>query len=300
MQISLSNHETCCLSELFLPNMRSFADLCEVAELAYRVCKHSLGALRCHHAETDAVVHNNMRIGISVTGVAMSSAEQLGWLAPLYEHLRAFDVAYSARMGWPASVKLTTVKPSGTLSLLAGVTPGAHPAFSRFLVRRMRMASDSPLVELCRRHGCDVEPQRGFDGTEDRRTTVVSFPCAFPAGAVLARDLSALDQLELQKRLQTEWADNSVSLTVYYKREELPAVRAWLAREFRGAVKGVSFLLHSDHGFLQAPLEEISEQRYHELAARFTPITSCDGLAPGEDDGPDPGLECAGGACPVR
>ncbi len=92
--------------------------------------------------------------------------------------LREYDKEYSAKHKFPASIKLTTVKPSGTLSLLAGVTPGVHPnPAGPYYIRRVRISSQSPLVDVCRQHGYHIEYQRKFDGSEDKSTMVISFPC---------------------------------------------------------------------------------------------------------------------------
>jgi hypothetical protein len=143
--------------------------------LLYRVNKHSL-ALPCHNKETEEIVHKNMRMGIGVTGYLQATEEQRSWLSKCYEELREFDKHYSELRGWPASIKLTTQKPSGTLSLLPGVTPGIHPGYARHMVRRIRIASDHQLVQVCKDHGYPVEYQINFDGTEDRSTVVVEFP----------------------------------------------------------------------------------------------------------------------------
>lgn len=190
---SLADKETCCLAEIFLPNINSFNELCDVAQNLYRVCKHSL-ALACHHPETEEIVHKNMRMGIGVTGYAMATEEQRSWLSGCYEYLREYDERYSMEHGFSKSIKLTTVKPSGTLSLLAGVTSGGHPAFAEYYIRRIRIASDSNLVEVCRAKGYPVEYVRNFDGTEDHRTVVVEFPCKTPKHAIFASDITAIDQ----------------------------------------------------------------------------------------------------------
>ena len=115
----------------------------DVAKMLYRVNKHSL-ALPCHLKDTEEIVHRNMRMGIGITGVMMSTPEQLSWLDITYRKLRAYDEEYSKAMGWNPSIKLTTVKPSGSLSLLAGVTPGVHPSpAGPYYIRRIRMAADS-------------------------------------------------------------------------------------------------------------------------------------------------------------
>ena len=158
------------------------------------------------------------------------------------------------------------------------------------------MASDSPIVDVVRKHGFPVEYQRNFDGTEDHSTVVTSFPCKFPKGTMLANDMTAIDQLEVIKRLQTEWSDNAVSVTIYYRKHELEDIRKWLAENYVN-VKSVSFLLHNEHGFDQAPLEEITEEKYLELSAGVKTITSFDDTIKLDDMDIS---ECEGGACPVR
>lgn len=165
---SLAPGETCCLAELFLSNFSSQEEFQDAAKLIYRACKHSL-TLPCHHQVTEDIVHKNMRMGLSVTGYLQATPEQVSWLGPTYEKLREFDKEYSEKIGRNTSVKLTTVKPSGTVSLMAGVTPGCHPGLYRYYRRRVRIASDSPLIDECRKRGYFVEPtvyQRGTNNLE--------------------------------------------------------------------------------------------------------------------------------------
>jgi len=292
----LADKETCCLAEIFLPNIKSKKELFSVAQNLYRICKHSLN-LHCHNTETEDIVHKNMRMGIGITGYCMATDKQKSWLSDCYEFLRKYDEEYSAQHGWPVSIKLTTVKPSGTLSLLAGVTSGGHPADGRFFIRRMRIASDSPLVGACRAAGYPVEYRRELDGTDDHKTVVVEFPCRTPDHAVLAEDLSAVDQLNIVKELQTVWSDNAVSVTVYYKVEELKEIKAWLKDNYTDCVKSCSFLLKNDHGFDQAPLEQITEKEYEKRKADVKSITS---VTFNEDDISGDQIGCANGVCPVK
>ncbi len=290
----LANFETCCLAEIYLPNIESYEELKKVARYLYRINKHSL-AIKCAVKETEHIVHRNMRMGIGVTGYLQATEEQRTWLDLCYVYLREYDNEYSKLAGFPRSIKLTTVKPSGTLSLLAGVTPGAHPAYSQFYIRRIRMASGSPLVRAAKDSGYPVEFVRNFDGTEDHSTEVVSFPCKFPQGTTLAKDMTAIDQLEVIKRLQKEWSDNAVSVTIYYRLHELENIKLWLRGNLH-MVKSVSFLLHNEHGFDQAPLEEITEEKYLEMSSMVKPLVSIDGIGFDDVDIAD----CDTGACPVR
>jgi len=294
---SLANYETCCLSEIFLCNIESYEELKEIATILYRICKHSL-LLKCHQEETEKIVHKNMRMGIGITGYLQSSAEQKSWLSDLYEYLRDYDKYYSNKIGVDTSVKLTTVKPSGTLSLLSGVCSGAHPGIYQYFIRRIRIASsNTQLINLAKKNNFYIEYQRNFDGTDDKNTQIIEFPCCYPEGTVLAKDMTAVDQLNVIKDLQTKWSDNSVSVTIYYRLNELDEIKEWLRNNYKDNVKTCSFLLHNEHGFKQAPFEEITKEKYEELIKKVIPITSGNINTQADNELTS---ECAGGACPVR
>jgi ribonucleotide reductase alpha subunit len=294
---SLANYETCCLAEIYLPNIKSYKELIQVATMLYKVCKHSL-ALKCHHPETQDIVNANMRMGIGMTGILMSSTKQLGWLDKCYEVLRAFDKKYSKEQGFPQSIKLTTVKPSGTLSLLAGVTAGVHPATAgQYYIRRIRISAESPLIEVCKSHGYHVEYQENFDGTPDRSTFVVEFPCKYPDGVPSANDLTVFQQLEYVKFMQANWSDNSVSVTAYYEKEDLPEIKAYIEENFNESFKTLSFLLKMGaSGFKQLPYEDITKEQYEYLSGLTKPITS---VVINEEDLEDLGA-CGLGGCPIK
>lgn len=305
-EMSLEPGETCCLAEIFLPNITSYAELRRCVMYLYRICKHSL-RLPCHIKSTEAIIHRNMRMGIGVTGYLQCTDEQKAWLSPMYAELRLFDATYSEQKGWPTSKKLTTLKPSGTLSILGGmVCSGVHPAFARYYIRRIRFSSDSPLLPTLRSLGYKMEFVKQFDGTEDANTTIVEFPVQAPKDAVLASECTAVQQLEHVKTLQQEWSDNAVSNTIYVRRDEVDEIKAWMRTNFNPFIKSVSFLLHSEHGFLQAPLEEISEAQYHQLVSGLKKMQT--GAADfdtffdrhEEEIELQTEVECNHGICPIR
>lgn len=292
---SLEDKETCCLAEVYLPNIESYEELLEVLSYAYRVNKHSL-SLHCSLKETEEVVHKNMRMGIGMTGVLQATEKQRSWLKDAYVWLRSYDVTYSAAHNFPVSIKLTTIKPSGTLSLLAGVTPGIHPnPAGPCYIRRIRISSQSNLLEVCKSHGYPIEYQKNFDGSDDKSTMVVSFPCRLPSTTPVAANYSWKEQLDMVRRMQADWSDNSVSCTVYYKKEDLADIKEYLKEHFRYSMKTVSFLLYHGHGFVQAPYETVTEEEYIDLASRTLPITSVEVK---EDEF---GItDCDSGACPIK
>jgi ribonucleotide reductase alpha subunit len=294
-EISLSDKECCNLAELYLNNIESQEELNDCAKLLYKTQK-AIAALPFIHDETNKIVHKNMRLGLGATGICQS-LDKLDWLDKCYEYLREFDKEWSEANKWPVSIKLTTCKPSGSLSLLAGSTPGVHPGFSKYYIRRVRMSSGDKLVQYCRDLGFHVEFALNFDKTVDHGTVVVEFPCTSGDNAILTADMSAIKQLEIVKKLQEIWADNAVSVTVYYKLDELDGIQKWMKENYSGFLKSVSFLLHSDHGFQQAPYQEINKEEYERLKSKVKPIYAMNFDSSGKVF---EGVECSNGSCPIR
>jgi adenosylcobalamin-dependent ribonucleoside-triphosphate reductase len=293
-EITLESYEACNLADVFLPNIKDPDELFEATVLMYKVCK-IISTLPFLHEETNKVVARNHRLGLSLNGFLQSRFRYDSALFDaVYGNLEQEDASFSRKLGVGTSIKLTTMKPSGTSSLLAGVTPGGHPAFAPYYIRRVRMAANDPLVDVCRKQGYHVEPELRLDGTNNLETMVVSFPIATPENTVCAAELSAVNQLDNLAWLQKHWADNSVSCTIYYNEEELPQIQRWLQENYE-QVKTVSFLLKSEHGFKQSPMEEITEKTYNEL--KRTPIIN---IEESEERDLLDSVECTTGSCPIK
>lgn len=198
--------------------------------------------------------------------------------------------------------RLNSVVSHNTLSILGNCTPGVHPGFARYYKRRVRISSESPLIKIAKNHNYPVEYVQNFDGSVDYSTQIVTFPMCLPEHTILAENCTAIDQLEWVKKIQSEWSDNSVSVTVYYRKGELPSIKEWLKNNYNNSIKTVSFLLHSEHGFLQAPMEQISKAEYEELVKTVKPITNLQGVCYNDNDDiiMNDDKECANGACPRR
>lgn len=294
-EIALGDGESCNLATIFLPNVRSLEEFKEISRLLYMLQKQ-ITRLSYPYDKTTSIVSKNARLGQSISGILQATEEQVSWLSPAYEALDKFDQEFSAEHGFPRSVRLTTVQPSGTLSLLPGVTPGIHPAFAKYYIRRVRFGAADPLVDGLRKRGHKVVWDIGLDGREDHTKYVVEFPCKSPENAVLAESMTAIEQLEWVKKMQKEWADNAVSVTVYYRKEELESIKEWLSKNYDDNIKSVSFLLHSDHNFPLPPYEQCTEEEYKAMSAKIDMSITLS-HASGDDLDMD---ACATGACPIR
>lgn len=270
----------------------------KIAPLLYKAAK-TIANFHYSDEQSHDVVHRNMRVGIGLSGwMGAQWAHDAKLMTTVYRALEQADAAYSAELGVPRSVKLTTVKPSGTVSLLPqGVTPGMHAAYSRYLKRRIRFAATDPLVETCRQHGYHVEPVLNMDGTWDHGTMVISFPMDMGSNVVTEDQVNVLDELETQKFIQTHWADQSISCTHYFKPGEVRDIQHWLNDNYQDSVKTCSFMHSLDHGFKQAPLERLTDVEYHLLQAKVRPITQ---ITDDQEIDMVDSLECEGGHCPVR
>ena len=225
------------------------------------------------------------------------------WLDPIVSITASQCETYDIEVENAHHYRLGGVISHNTLSLLGHCTSGVHPAFSQYYIRRIRVSSDSKLIQLAESHNYPVEYQMNFDGSTDYSTKIISFPYAFPDGTITADECTAVQQLEYVKRLQTEWSDNAVSVTVVYKLEELPEIKAWLKTNYNDSVKAVSFLLYSGHGFKQAPLEKITKEQYEKMISEVKPFTvsKVDAFINSEaDENLQMEAECVGGVCPMK
>lgn len=292
-EVALESFESCNLAEIYLPNLNSYEEFRTAAELMYKVCK-TIANQEFSDYRTNEIVHRNQRIGLGITGYYGSKfMNNPGIFQMVYQYLENLDVEYSKVHGVNESIKLTTVKPSGTLSLLPkNIPPGAHPAYAPYYIRRIRLSADSPLVAVCSDYGYNTVPEQLSDGSLSSNTAVVSIPVD-NSRCVTAKEIGPIEQLETQQFLQDYWADNSVSSTIYYHKGDLPEIKKYLELNY-GRMKAVSFLQHNEHGFTQAPLEEITKQQYKEMC--LPPLTKIDTKYYEEDLSGD----CDAGNCPIR
>lgn len=297
-EITLGDKEGCNLAEIFLPNIRHLVEFKAVAGILFKACK-TISAAKFSDPDTQKIVKLHHRIGVGLTGYMQApqwhAAEHLD---AVFKYLDRVDEEYSKVLGIKKSIKRTTIKPSGTLSLLPGVTPGLHGALGRYMLRTVRFSSSHPLVQICRDHGYRVEPKLELDGSLDHDTSVIYFPIKTPDEAILAEDIDVIQELEIQKHLQTWWSDNAVSATHYFELGDIPKIKNWLKENFEDGVKSTSFLQRVGHGFAQAPFQPVSKEVYEAEVAKVRPITFADISV--ESDDTDGTLECSGGNCPVK
>lgn len=266
LEQTLESYELCCLVETFPHNHESLEDYLTTLKYAYLYAKTvTLG--KTHWPETNRVMLRNRRIGCSMSGIAQFVANRgIGvlqeWMDKGYEHIQDLDKEYSDWMAIPRSIKTTSIKPSGTVSLLAGATPGIHFPESRHYIRRMRLGVGSTLVKPLEKAGYKIEPAFGSEDT----TLVVEIPVDVGEGVRTVSEVSMWEQLSLAALAQRYWADNQVSCTVTFDPDTEGHQLTHALDIFQYQLKGVSFLPKLELGaYPQMPYEAIDESTYHEM-----------------------------------
>ena len=273
LEQSLESYELCCLVETFPARHKSLEEYKRTLKFAYLYAK-TVTLRMTHWPETNRVMLRNRRIGCSVSGVAdflgKHSLDELRiWLDEGYQTVQKWDEVYSNWFCIPRSIKTTSVKPSGTVSLLAGSTPGMHFPESRIYIRRMRMSKNDPLAKPLLEAGYSVVPAIGQEDT----TVVAEIPIKLPEGVRVQSEVSMFEQLSLAAFMQRYWADNQVSCTVTFDPVTEGPHIAQMLQYFQYQLKGVSLFPKQDYGrFPQLPYEAISEEEYERRMKKIKPI----------------------------
>ncbi len=206
---------------------------------------------------------------------------------------------YAKRFGVPASMSITCVKPSGTVSQTFDCSSGLHPRHSQYYIRRVRITATDSLFKMVRDQGIPHSPEVG-QSASDANTYVLEFPVKAPPGSVFKNDLSAIEQLEYWKMVKLNWTEHNPSATISVGEEEWVAVVAWLYENW-DIVGGLSFLPRDSHVYRLAPYESIDKKRYEALASNFPQMDYSKLYIYEKTDETEQAKElaCAGGTCEI-
>jgi len=273
---TLEDRELCCLVEIFPSRIESFYEFQKVLKYAYLYAK-TVTTIPVHDETTQGIISRNRRIGCSLTGIQeallqLGSREFYRWCNKGYKYLRHLDERYSEWLDIARSIKITSVKPSGTVSKLPGVSSGIHFPISDSYFQVIRFASNSPYLQPLQRAGyrcVDLSPN-------EPNTTAVYFGIVDPTGVRNESQVSMWEQAEHAAKLQHYWADNQVSITIKYRPEERGQI-PHLLRAYEDRLKAVSFFPLKEHGFSHAPWQPGSRgdvQKYLDslLPVRYTEL----------------------------
>lgn len=309
-EILLRDRGTCNLTEV---NLMGFVDEKGIIDLegltkAQRYSAkmgYRMASIELELNEWNLVNQEDRLTGCSLTGVMdfkNSTKMTDDKLAGLVRYLR--EVAHTEvevmanKLNLNPSKLITTIKPSGTISLLPTVSSGVHFSHSPYYIRRIRINSSDPLSKALDKNGFTSHPENGDDKLNPK-TKVYEFPVKAPEGKT-KYNVGAIEQLELYKLMMENYVDHNASNTIHVKDDEWNDVIDWVYDNWDSVV-GVTFLSLSDSFYQLMPLEAITEEEFNKMVV-ITPKFRPSMLKEFENFVEEFELddECDTGLCPIR
>lgn len=290
---TLESYEMCCLTEVFPTRHEDLQDFLRTLKFAYLYAKTvTLG--NTHWIETNRVQLRNRRIGTSISGLAQfidskGTKELIKWMKLGYSTIQHYDEIYSDWFAVPRSIKTTSIKPSGTVSLLPGVTPGVHFPEANYYIRRVRLSTESDLIDKLKEAGYKIEKD-----LFDDYSYVVEIPVKIE-GVRTLDEVTMWEQFLVAEMVQKYWSDNQVSVTVTFNEKESSQIANAL-NYFQYKLKSVSMLPRKkEKAYKQMPYEKITKAKYNKLVNK---IKQVDFYADAKEDS-KPELYCDTEACEI-
>ena len=271
LEQTLESYEMCTLVETFPEHHSSYRDFQDTLELAFLYAKTVTLGLT-HYEQSNEVMARNRRIGWSMSGIAQFISNRgmnslKNWWNNGYQFLKKYDKILSDEFDIPESIKITSIKPSGTVSLLAGATPGLHFPESQYYIRRVRLSKYNEMVPILNEAGYKLE-----EDVYTPNTYCVEIPVWLGSKIRTLANVSMWEQLSLAAFLQKYWADNQVSCTVSFNpKTEGDSLKPAL-EYFQYQLKGISFLPRSNNTYKQMPYEQISQEEYQKLSQYLSKV----------------------------
>ena len=261
-EMNLESFEHCLLSAIVLGRVDSLKEFINLIKLSYLYSKAiTMFLVDSRWEQSSEVIKRNRRLGISLDGVAQflgkhDMSDLISWSDLGYRYLKILDKQVSALIGVPESIKLTTIKPSGTISLLAGASSGAHLVPAPFMIKRVRIPSvRKVLTKNLQDSGVPNEV-----AVVEKHTNVFEFPYNFNGGTLsyANTEYPLQKQVQIAEVLQNWWADNAISLTAIIpegtdKQDVIQIMK-------KSKLKTISFLPENTDFYEQLPLEVVNKK----------------------------------------
>jgi ribonucleoside-diphosphate reductase alpha chain len=211
-------------------------------------------------------------IGVGMTGIASGTVLKLD-MKEAANIVKAENERVADMIGINKAARTTTVKPSGTSSLVLGSSSGIHAWHNDYYIRRIRVGKNESIYTYLLINHPELLEDEYF---KPNQQAVISVPQKAPEGAV-TRQETALDLLGRVSKVWKEWVKpghrkgenkNNVSVTVTIKPTEWEEVGEWMWAN-KENFTALSVLPHSEHSYMQAPFEDITKEKYEELISHL-------------------------------
>ena len=303
-EIALRSFQFCNLTEINVSNIESQEDLNERARIGA-----FLGTLQASYTDFHYLrdiwkktTEKEALIGVGMTGIA--SGEVLKYnLEEAAEVAKKVNKEIADIIEINPAARVTTIKPSGTSSLVLGTSSGIHAWHNDYYIRRMRVGKNESLYQYLAKYHPELVEDDFFKA---HIQAVISVPQKSPYNAIM-RDESALELLERVRKFNTEWVKtghrkgantNNVSATVSIIPNEWKEVGEWMWK-YNETFNGLSVLPYDNGSYVQAPFEDISQSTYYRLEKTLSTINLTKIKENTDETDLNGEVACSGGACEV-
>ena len=304
-EIALRPFQFCNLCEVNVSDIESQEDLDARVKAAAFVGTLQAGYTNFHYLRPvwQRTTEKDALIGVGMTGIGSGVAQKYD-LKRAAELVKEVNATIAKQIGINSSARCSTIKPSGTSSLVLGTSSGIHARHNDYYIRRVRVGKNEAIYTyLMINHPELIED----DYFRPHDTAVISVPQKSPEESIL-RTESALDLLERVKWFYTNWVKpghrngqntHNISATVSIKEDEWEVVGNWMW-ENRKFYNGLSVLPYDGGTYIQAPFEDCTKEKYDEMMEHLSNIDLAHVVELADNTNLQDQAACAGGACEIR
>ena len=304
-EIALRPYQFCNLCEVNASDIESQEDLNARVKAASFIGTLQAGYTNFHYLRPiwQRTTEKDALIGVGMTGIGSGKAQQYD-LTQAAEIVKVENARVAELIGINKSARTTTIKPSGTSSLVLGTSSGIHAWHNDYYIRNIRVGKNEAIYTYLNIYHPELVQDEYF---RPHDTAVISVPQKAPAGSIL-RTESAIELLERVKFFYDNWIKpghrtgqntHNISATVSIKDGEWEEVGEWMWNN-RTKYNGLSVLPYSDHTYVQAPFEDCTVEKYDELMKTLSDIDLSRVVELEDMTNLQDQAACAGGACEVK
>jgi ribonucleoside-diphosphate reductase alpha chain len=303
-EIALRPFQFCNLCEVNVSNLESQEDLNERVKGAAFIGTLQASYTDFHYLRDvwKKTTEKDALIGVGMTGIASGAVLKLN-MKEAAQIVKEENERVAKIIGVNKAARCTTVKPSGTTSMVLGTSSGVHAWHDNYYIRRMRLGKNEALYTYLLINHPELVEDEYF---KPQSQAVVSVPQKSPEGAI-TRSESAMDLLHRVERLHKEWIKpghrsgrntHNVSVTISLKPEEWVEVGEW-AWANRNNYTALSCLPYDNGSYVQAPFETITKEKFDELVSTLHELDLSQVVEFSDNTDQKGELACAGGACEI-